>query len=96
MHALPNASFVDFSGTPVKLLSTNTHEIFGQNIYRYDIAQASEDKALLPYYYESRFIPLDLTGGDINEEYKQVMQDIGSLKDEMIDPLLFDPLLLKI
>lgn len=31
---------------------------------------------------------LDLTGGDIYEEYKQVMQDIGSLNDEMIDPLL--------
>ncbi|WP_246145611.1 hypothetical protein [Bacillus rubiinfantis] len=67
-----------FSGTPVQLLSTKTQEIFGQIIYKYDMAQSSEDKDLLPYYYESRLIPLDLTGGDINEEYKQVMQDIGS------------------
>jgi type I restriction enzyme, R subunit len=66
-YALPNASFIVFSGTPVQLLSTNTQEIFGQIIYRYDMAQASEDKAVLPYYYESRFIPPDLTGGDITK-----------------------------
>lgn len=67
-HVLPNVLFIGFSGTPVQILSTITQEIFGQIIHRYDLAQASEDKAVLPYYYESRFIPPDLTGGDINEE----------------------------
>lgn len=81
-YALPNASFIGFTGTPVQLLGNNTQEIFGHIIHRYDMAQAVEDKAVLPLYYESRLIPLDLTGGDIDEEYKQLMQDIGSLEEE--------------
>lgn len=81
-YALPNASFIGFTGTPVHMLGNDTQEIFGHIIHRYDMAQAVEDKAVLPLYYESRLIPLDLTGGDINEDYHKIMQDLGSMDGE--------------
>jgi type I restriction enzyme, R subunit len=81
-NALPNASFIGFTGTPVQMLGNDTQEIFGHIIHRYDMAQAVRDKAVLPLYYESRLIPLDMTGGDINEAYKEIMQDVGSLNNE--------------
>ncbi|RPF57025.1 type I restriction endonuclease subunit R [Aquisalibacillus elongatus] len=80
-HALPNASFVGFTGTPVKLLGNNTEEIFGHVIHRYDMAQAVQDKAVLPLYYESRMIPLDYDGADIDREFSNLVSDVG-LEDE--------------
>ncbi|MFD1449518.1 type I restriction endonuclease subunit R [Oceanobacillus sojae] len=79
--ALPNASFVGFTGTPVKLLGNNTEEIFGHVIHRYDMAQAVQDKAVLPLYYESRMIPLDYDGADIDEEFTDLVKEVG-LDDE--------------
>ncbi|OAT84190.1 deoxyribonuclease HsdR [Bacillus sp. MKU004] len=80
--ALPNASFIGFTGTPVQMLGNDTQEIFGHIIHRYDMAQAVEDKAVLPLYYESRLIPLDKTAADINEGYNEVMEDVGSMDEE--------------
>lgn len=80
--SLPNASFVGFTGTPVKLLGNDTEEIFGHIIHRYDMAQAVEDKAVLPLYYESRMIPLDFQGAGVNEEYENIVTDIGMEDDE--------------
>ncbi|MBS0016762.1 MAG: type I restriction endonuclease subunit R [Arthrospira sp. SH-MAG29] len=58
--ALPNATFVGFTGTPVEQTDKNTPEIFGNYIDIYDIAQAVKDNATVPIYYESRLVKVDL------------------------------------
>lgn len=58
--ALPNATFVAFTGTPVELADRDTRSVFGDYIDVYDIARAVEDGATVPIYYESRLAKLDL------------------------------------
>ena len=61
MHdALPNASFIGFTGTPIELKDANTRAVFGEYIDVYDIARAVEDKATVPIYYEARLAKIDL------------------------------------
>ena len=58
--ALPNASFIGFTGTPIELRDANTRAVFGDYISIYDIQRAVEDKATVPIYYESRLAKLAL------------------------------------
>jgi type I restriction enzyme R subunit len=59
--ALPNASFIGFTGTPLELTDKNTRAVFGDYIKPiYDIRQAVEDGATVPIYYESRLAKLGL------------------------------------
>ena len=58
--ALPNASFVGFTGTPIELHDANTRAVFGDYISIYDIRRSVEDKATVPIYYESRLAKLTL------------------------------------
>ena len=58
--ALPNATFIGFTGTPVSAKDRNTREVFGDYIDIYDMTQAVEDGATRPVYYESRVIHLKL------------------------------------
>jgi type I restriction enzyme R subunit len=58
--ALPNASFVAFTGTPLELEDRNTRAVFGDYISIYDIQRAVEDGATVPIYYEARLAKLDL------------------------------------
>ncbi|MEN6356538.1 MAG: type I restriction endonuclease subunit R [Armatimonadota bacterium] len=61
MHdALPNASFIGFTGTPIEKTDANTRAVFGDYINVYDIQRAVEDKATVPIYYESRLAKLEL------------------------------------
>ena len=60
--ALPNASFVGFTGTPIELKDANTRAVFGDYISIYDIQRAVEDEATVPIYYESRLARLSLDG----------------------------------
>jgi type I restriction enzyme R subunit len=61
MHdALPNASFIGFTGTPIELNDRNTRAVFGEYISIYDIQRAVEDGATVPIYYESRLARLAL------------------------------------
>jgi type I restriction enzyme, R subunit len=69
--ALPNATFVGFTGTPVEQADKNTPEIFGNYIDIYDIAQAVEDKATVPIYYESRLVQVDL-----DEQGRQLLKEL--------------------
>src|SRR6266571_6663126 len=64
--ALPNASFIGFTGTPVEKTDANTRAVFGDYISVYDIQRAVEDKATVPIYYESRLAKLEL-----NEKERQ-------------------------
>ena len=58
--ALPNASFVGFTGTPIELRDANTRAVFGNYISIYDIQRSVEDRATVPIYYESRLARLTL------------------------------------
>ena len=58
--ALPGATFIGFTGTPVSSKDRNTREVFGEYIDIYDMTQAVEDGATRPVYYESRVIHLKL------------------------------------
>ena len=62
--ALPNASFVGFTGTPIELQDANTRAVFGGYISIYDIQCAVEDGATVPIYYESRLAKLALDEGE--------------------------------
>lgn len=78
--ALPNATFVGFTGTPVEQSDKNTPEIFGDYIDIYDIAQAVTDGATVPIYYESRLVEVDLD------------QQGRELLDELDEDLSFEDL----
>lgn len=52
--ALPNATYIGFSGTPIEKDDANTRSVFGDYIDIYDMKQAVEDGATVPLYYESR------------------------------------------
>ena len=58
--ALPNASFIGFTGTPIEKADANTRAVFGDYISIYDIQQAVSDGATVPIYYESRIAKLSL------------------------------------
>ncbi len=58
--ALPNASFVGFTGTPIELQDANTRAVFGDYISIYDIQRSVEDGATVPIHYESRLARLEL------------------------------------
>ena len=58
--ALPNASFVGFTGTPIEQRDTNTRAVFGDYISIYDIERSIADGATVPIYYESRLAKLEL------------------------------------
>ena len=59
-EALPNASFIGFTGTPIELSDRNTRAVFGDYISIYDIERAVKDGATVPIYYESRLAKLEL------------------------------------
>ena len=75
--ALPNASFVGFTGTPVELRDANTRAVFGDYISIYDIQRAVEDQATVPIYYESRLAKLTLDESEkptIDPEFEEATE----------------------
>lgn len=77
-NALPNASYIGFTGTPISSKDRSTREVFGDYIDIYDMTQAVEDGATRPVYYESRVIQLKLdeaTMSIIDAEYDRMAQN---------------------
>jgi len=75
--ALPNASFIGFTGTPIEKEDRSTPAVFGNYIDVYDIEQAVEDGATVKIYYESRLAKLDLAPEEkpkIDEEFEEVTE----------------------
>ncbi|MCX5801834.1 MAG: type I restriction endonuclease subunit R [Candidatus Eisenbacteria bacterium] len=75
--ALPNASFIAFTGTPIELTDRNTRAIFGDYISIYDIQRAVEDGATVPIYYESRLAKLELKEEEkprLDPEFEEVTE----------------------
>lgn len=74
--ALPNASFIGFTGTPVDSKDADTEAVFGEIIHSYDIKQATEDKAVVPIYYEPRLAKLHLSNTNIEEEAEEITEGL--------------------
>jgi type I restriction enzyme, R subunit len=70
--ALPKASFMGITGTPISLKDRDTRLVFGEHISTYRIDQAVEDGAIVPIYYESRFVPLGVNDKAIDETYNEL------------------------
>lgn len=77
--ALPNATFIGFTGTPVEKQDANTPAVFGNYIDIYDIAQAVEDKVTVRIFYESRLAKVNLTeeGRQLVEQFDTELDDVG-------------------
>jgi len=76
--ALPGATFVAFTGTPVSLEDRNTRAVFGDYVHIYDVLQAVKDGATVPIYYESRLAKLDLREEEvphIDEAVEELTED---------------------
>jgi type I restriction enzyme R subunit len=71
-RALPQASFIGFTGTPVDKKEADTVGVFGEILHIYDIKQATEDKAVVPIFYEPRLAKLHLGNGQIEEEAEEI------------------------
>lgn len=63
-EALPNASFIGFTGTPIELEDRNTQAVFGNYVDIYDVQQAVEDGATVRIFYESRLAKIELSEAD--------------------------------
>jgi type I restriction enzyme R subunit len=75
--ALPNASFIGFTGTPIEQTDANTRAVFGDYISVYDIQRAVVDKATVPIYYESRLAKLELKASErpkIDPEFEEATE----------------------
>lgn len=75
--ALPNASYLGFTGTPIELGDKNTKAVFGDYIDIYDISRAVEDGATVKIYYEGRLARLEFTEKErpkIDEEFDEVTE----------------------
>ena len=85
--ALPNASFIGFTGTPIEADDVNTPAIFGNYIDVYDISRAVEDGATVPIYYESRLARIELDEDEkpkIDAEVNALTEDVPEAEQERI------------
>src|SRR5205823_4914067 len=76
--ALPNASFIGFTGTPIEKEDVNTPAVFGEYIDIYDISRAVEDGATVPIYYESRLARIELD----EDEKPKIDAEIAELTED--------------
>lgn len=77
-EALPNASFIGFTGTPIEAEDVNTPAVFGEYIDIYDITRAVDDGATVPIFYESRLARIDLDDAQkplIDAEIEAMLED---------------------
>ena len=79
--ALPNASFIGFTGTPIASEDKDTRAVFGDYVSIYDIQDAVEDGATVPIYYESRLAKLDINRELIEELSDQVEEVVEDEED---------------
>ena len=76
--ALPNASFIGFTGTPIEKADKSTPAVFGNYIDIYDIQRAVEDGATVKIYYEARLAKLDLKDSEkpkLDAEFEEITED---------------------
>lgn len=76
-RALPNASFIGFTGTPVDSKDADTEMVFGKTIHTYDILQAVKDGATVPIHYEPKMVPLN-----IKAEFTRELEEVEERDEE--------------
>lgn len=84
-QAMPNASFIGFTGTPIEADDVNTPAIFGEYIDVYDISRAVEDGATVPIFYESRLARIELDEDEkprIDAEIEAILEDDEATEQE--------------
>ena len=84
--ALPNASFIGFTGTPISAEDKDTRAVFGDYVSIYDIQDAVEDGATVPIYYESRLAKLDIRQDEIehlNEDVDELLFEEGEDEEDV-------------
>jgi type I restriction enzyme R subunit len=85
--ALPNASFIGFTGTPIEKTDANTRKVFGDYISIYDIQRAVADEATKPIYYESRIAKLALNAAELprlDAEFEEITEGEEQTKKEKL------------
>jgi type I restriction enzyme R subunit len=85
--ALPHASFIGFTGTPIDERDRSTTEIFGTTIDTYDMTDAQEDGATVKVYYEPRLARIDLpetAREEIDSEFEDIVEEAGEGVDEKL------------
>jgi type I restriction enzyme R subunit len=85
--ALPNASYIGFTGTPIEKTDANTRAVFGDYISIYDIQRAVADKATVPIYYESRISKLALNAEELprlDAEFEEITEGEELTKKEKL------------
>ncbi|MDP2683263.1 MAG: type I restriction endonuclease subunit R [Deltaproteobacteria bacterium] len=82
--ALPNATYIGFTGTPIESADINTPAVFGQYVDIYDISQSVADGATVKIYYESRLakVNLDEEGRRLIEEFDKELEEDGEITDK--------------
>jgi type I restriction enzyme, R subunit len=80
-RALPNASFIGFTGTPLVEGDAITRDVFGDYVSVYDFSAAIEDGATVPLYYENRIPELELINENLNDDLNEVIEN-AMLDDE--------------
>lgn len=79
--ALPNASYIGFTGTPIDFIGRNTTGVFGGYIDIYDMTRAVEDEMTVKIYYESKIVQVDIS----EEKQKELDREIDNLTDGLTE-----------
>src|SRR3989338_6976851 len=82
--ALPRASFMGITGTPISLENRDTRLVFGEHISEYPINRAVEDGATVKIFYEGRLVPLHLSNQFIDEEWNDLMAETQFAENEVM------------
>lgn len=85
--ALPNATFIGFTGTPISAEDRDTRAVFGDYVSIYDIQDAVDDGATVPIYYESRLAKLDINQAQLevlNDEMDEALNEYVGEDDEQL------------
>jgi type I restriction enzyme R subunit len=77
-NALPNASFIGFTGTPLFKDDEITRRVFGEYVSTYDFQRAVEDNATVPLYYDARGEKLGIAVGDLNERIAEKLEELDT------------------
>ena len=82
-RALPNASFIGFTGTPISFASADTQAVFGEVIHTCDMSQSRKDRSTVPVYYEPRLIKLELANDQIDQDLADLIEEGGGTVSQL-------------
>ncbi len=82
--AIPNASFLGFTATPIEYEDRDTYLVFGEPISIYSIDKALKDGVIVPIYYEARLVELHLTNEFIDEEFDEISEGLEEEEKEKL------------